>query len=142
MIKMNLKYIFFAFCIMILLINFLSCNTCKSFGETTLGNKFVMVEADEENKSILYCTSPQCCYVGITVVPANVISYKRNNKWIIAKSEDKAGVKYWIIDKAFSIQIKKDSGMEKEIMSHVIGPLNISVFKKELERQQIKLSFE
>jgi hypothetical protein len=142
MIKINLKYVLLVFCTTMLMISFLSCNTCKSFGETTLGNKFALVEADEKNKSILYCTSPQCCYVGITVVPANVVSYKRNSKWIIAKSEDKAGVKYWIIDKAFSIEFKKDSGMEKEIMSHVIGPLDITVFKKELESQQIRLSFE
>ncbi len=125
-----------------LMIIFLSCNTCKSFGETTLGNKFALVEADEKNKTILYCTSPQCCYVGITVVPANVVSYKRNSKWIIAKSEDKAGVKYWIIDKAFTIEFKKDNGMEKEIKSHVIGPLDFVAFKKEIESQQIKLSFE
>lgn len=142
MIKINLKYVLLAFCTTMLMISFLSCNTCKSFGETTLGNKFALVEADEKNKSILYCTSPQCCYVGITVVPANVVSYKWNSKWIIAKSEDKAGVKYWIIDKGFSIEFKKDSGMEKEIMSHVIGPLDFAVFKKELESQQIRLSFE
>ena len=142
MIKINIKYILFAFCSTMLMIIFLSCNTCKSFGETTLGNKFALVEADEKNKTILYCTSPQCCYVGITVVPANVVSYKRNSKWIIAKSEDKAGVKYWIIDKAFTIEFKKDNGMEKEIKSHVIGPLDFVAFKKEIESQQIKLSFE
>jgi hypothetical protein len=142
MIKTNIKYVLFTFFITMLVINILSCNTCKFFGETTLGNRFALVEADEKNKSILYCTSPECCYVGITVVPANVVSFKRNSKWIIAKSEDKAGVKYWIIDKAFTVEFKKDSGMEKEVMSHVIGPLDVVSFKKELETQRIKLNFE
>jgi hypothetical protein len=119
-----------------------SCNTCKSFGETALGNKFALVEADEYNKSIIYCTSPKCCYVGHTVVPTNVVSYKRNNKWIIAKSKDKGRVSYWIIDKEFTIEFKYDSGMEKEIMSHVTGPLDSIAFKKELEVRQIRLNFD
>jgi hypothetical protein len=119
-----------------------SCNTCKSFGETPLGNKFALVEADEKNKSILYCTSPKCCYAGITIVPANVVSYKLNSKWVIAKSEDKGGIKYWIIDKGFAIEFKYDGGMREEIMSHVIGPLDSTAFKKELEDRQMKLYFE
>ena len=140
MVKVYIKYFLCAFCTVIV-ISFLSCNTCKSFGETALGNKFALVEADEKSKSILYCTSPECCYVGITVVPANVVSYKRNSKWIIAKSEDKGGVKYWIIDKGFILEFKKDSGMEKRIMSYVIGPLDSTAFNKELENRQIRLSF-
>lgn len=142
MIKMNINYVLFAFCFAMIIISFLSCNTCKSFGETALGNKFALVEADENNKSILYCTSPKCCYVGHTVVPTNVVSYKRNSKWIIAKSEDKGGVSYWIIDKGFTIEFKYDSGMEKEIMSHVIGPLDSAAFNKELENRQIRLNFD
>lgn len=140
--NMNIKYCFYAFCILIVANSLSSCNTCKSFGETTLGNKFALVEADEKNRSILYCTSPKCCYVGITIVPTNVVSYKRNSKWIIAKSEDKGGVSFWIIDKEFAIEFKKDSGMEKEIKSHVIGPLDSAAFSKELESRQIRLSFD
>jgi hypothetical protein len=140
--KMNIKYVLFAFCIAMTMINILSCSTCKSFGETALGNKFSLVEADEINKSILYCTSPKCCYVGITVVPTNVFSYTHNSAWIVAKSKDKEGVKYWIIDKGFTLEFKKDSGMEKEIMSHVTGPLDSTAFKKELESRAIKLSLD
>ena len=142
MIKMNIKHILFTFCVAMIMISFLSCNTCKSFGETALGNKFALVEADEKNKSILYCTSAKCCYVGHTVVPTNVVSYKRNSKWIIAKSEDKGEFKYWIIDKGFKIEFKYDSGMEKEIMSHVIGPLDSTAFNRELENRQIRLSLD
>lgn len=131
----------YTLCILCLISNLLSCNTCKSFGETALGNKFALVEADENNKSILYCTSPKCCYAGITIVPTNIISYKRNSKWIIAKSEDKkGGVNYWIIDKAFTIELKYDSGMREEIKSHVIGPLDFAAFNKELENRKIRLS--
>ncbi len=137
---MNIKYILFPFCLAMIMISFLSCKTCKSFGETALGNKFALVEADEKNKSILYCTSPKCCYAGITVVPANVVSFKQNRNWIIAKSEDIEGVKFWIIDKRFTIEFRYDSGMEKEIMSHVIGPLTSAVFNKELESREIELS--
>ncbi|MDX2046937.1 MAG: hypothetical protein SFU87_09125 [Chitinophagaceae bacterium] len=142
MIKMNIKYVLLALFTAMVMVAFLSCNTCKSFGETALGNKFALVEADEKNKSILYCTSPKCCYVGHIVIPTNVVSYKRNSKWIIAKSEDKGEFKYWIIDKGFTIEFKKDSGMEKEIMSHVIGPLDSTTFNKELESRQIRLSLE
>lgn len=138
----NIKIGFIAFCILIIMGALSSCNTCKSFGETTLGNNFSLVEADAKNKSILYCTSPKCCYAGITVVPTNVTSYKRNSKWIIAKSEYKGEVNYWIIDKGFTVEFRYDSGMREEIMSHVIGPLALTAFDKELKSRQIKLSFE
>ena len=139
---MNITHCLYAFCVLIVMSGLSSCSTCKSFGETALGNKFALVEADEKNKSILYCTSPKCCYVGHTVVPTNVVSYKRNSKWIIAKSEDKEGAKYWIIDKGFTIEFKYDSGMEKEIMSHVIGPLDSTAFNQELENRQIRLGLD
>lgn len=142
MVKMDIKYTLFVFCIVVLMISSFSCSTCKSFGETALGNKFSLVEADESNKSILYCTSPECCYVGITVVPVNVVSYKKNSKWIIAKSEDKGRINYWIIDKEFTIEFRHDSGMEKEIMSHVIGPLDNTAFHKESEKLQVRLSLD
>jgi hypothetical protein len=140
--NINIKYCLYAFCILIVMSSLSSCNTCKSFGETALGNKFALVEADENNKSILYCTSPKCCYAGITIVPTNVVSYKRNSKWVIAKAEDKDRVSYWIIDKGFTIEFKYESGMREEIMSHVIGPLDSTAFKKELEDRQIKLSLD
>ncbi len=140
--NINIKYCLYAFCILIVMSSLSSCNTCKSFGETALGNKFALVEADENNKSILYCTSPKCCYAGITIVPTNVVSYKRNSKWVIAKAEDKDRVSYWIIDKGFTIEFKYDSGMREEIMSHVIGPLDSTAFNKELENRQIRLSLD
>ncbi len=140
--NINIKYCLYAFCILIVMSSLSSCNTCKSFGETALGNKFALVEADENNKSILYCTSPKCCYAGITIVPTNVVSYKRNSKWVIAKAEDKDRVSYWIIDKGFTIEFKYDSGMREEIMSHVIGPLDSAAFNKELENRQIRLSLD
>ena len=140
--NINIKYCLYTFCILIVMSSLLSCNTCKSFGETALGNKFALAEADENNKSILYCTSPKCCYVGHTVIPTNVVSYKRNSKWIIAKSEDKGGVSYWIIDKGFTIEFKYDSGMEKDIMSHVMGPLDSTAFNSELESRQIRLKLD
>ena len=132
----------YALCILILTSILPSCTTCKSFGETVLGNKFALVEADEKNKSILYCTSPKCCYAGITIVPTNVVAYVRNSKWIIAKSENKGGVNYWIIDKDFTVEFQYDSDMREKIMSHVIGPLDFTTFKKEVENRQIKLSLD
>jgi predicted small secreted protein len=140
--NINIKNSFYALCILIVMSSLSSCNTCKSFGESALGNKFALVEADKNNKSILYCTSPKCCYAGITIVPTNVVSYNRNSKWIVAKSENKLGFNYWIIDKGFTIEFKYDSGMREEIMSHVIGPLDSTAFKKELENRQIKLSLD
>ncbi len=137
-----MKYCLYVFCILIVMNSLSSCLTCKSFGETALGNKFALVEADEKNKYILYCTSPKCCYAGIAVVATNVVSYKRNSKWIIAKSEDKGVLRYWIIDKGFSIEFRIDSGMEEEIMSYVSGPLDSTAFKKEVENRQIKLSLD
>lgn len=136
----NRKCNLFAICLLVATSSYLSCRTtCESFGETALGNKFALVEADEYHKSILYCTSPKCCYAGITVVPSNVISYKRNSEWVIAKSEDKKVLRYWIIDKRFSVE--RDSSMRKEIMSHVTGPLDSATFCKEIESRKIKLSF-
>jgi hypothetical protein len=138
----NMTFSLYAFCMLIVTSSLLSCNTtCKSFGEVALGNKFALVESDENNKSILYCTSPKCCYVGITVVTPNVVSYKRNSNWVIAKSEEKGVFKYWIIDKRFSAEFKLDSGMEKEIISHVIGPLDLTTFNKELDSRKVRLSF-
>lgn len=137
----NIKHCMYLFCILIVMNSSPSCNTCKSFGETALGNKFALVEADEYNKSILYCTSPKCCYAGITIVPANVVSFKRNYKWIIAKSEDKEEFNYWIIDKEFTVEFRYDSKMREEILSHVIGPLDSIAFNKELKNRRIGLSF-
>ena len=137
----NIKHCMYVFCMLIFLNSLPSCNTCKSFGETALGNKFALLEADEKNKSILYCTSPKCCYAGITIVPANVVSYKRNNKWIIAMSADKGEFNYWIIDKEFTVEFKYDNGMREEIMSHVMGPLDSTSFLKEIENKEVGLRF-
>ena len=139
---MSFKYCFYTLSIFIVLNCISSCNSCGSFGETALGNKFALVETNEHDKSILYCTSSECCYAGITIVPKNVVSYKWDSKWIVAKSQDSGRVSYWIIDKEFAIEFRYDSGMREEIMSHVTGGLDAKTFNRELISRQIKLKLE
>lgn len=133
------KYIFYF--IFFFVFSFSSCNDCAFLGEKALGNRFSLVEADKDDISIIYCTSKKCCDVGIPIVPSKVEDYNYNSKWIIAKSRSVNKTTYWVIDKDFIVEFKYDSGMRKEILSHVLGPLDSIMFKQELINKNIDLKF-
>lgn len=99
------------------------------------------MEADKDDISIIYCTSEKCCYAGISIVPSKVEDYNYNSKWIIAKSRGVNKTTYWMIDKDFIAEFKYDSGMRKEILSHVFGPLDSLTFEQELINRNIDLKF-
>lgn len=118
-----------------------SCDNCESWGETSLGNNFALVEADRDDVSIIYCTSKKCCTVGIPVVPSKVVNYKTDGRWIIAKSEAKDESLYWIIDKDFKMKFEYDKGMQNEVLSHVTGSLDSAKFYQAVRQKNISLKF-
>lgn len=133
------KILLFIFIVFI----YVSCSSL--WGETDLGNNFTLIEADQDDISIIYCTTKNCTS-GITIVPSKVIDYNFNSKWIIAKSQSDGGdEQYWIIDK--DVMMSKDSDIssklifEKQIEACTIGPVDLIEFKKELKDRQIDLDF-
>ena len=122
----------------LLLIPFLltSCNYCKLWGVTSMGNNFSIVESDKDHVAINYCTS-QCCDSGIPIVPSNITEYNFNSKWIIAKSINSSTNSYWIIEKEFKIE--SDSHLREKIFNHVLGPLDSIDFRKKIDENKIEL---
>ncbi|NJL74886.1 MAG: hypothetical protein HC892_07510 [Saprospiraceae bacterium] len=83
-----------------------SCHYTRIDDSINLGNKYRYIQ-DAPN-TIIYHKSKEYQGVGIEIVPPIVLSYKFNNRYIIAKSlnvDEKTGnndgksIFYWIIDK-------------------------------------------
>lgn len=135
-----MKYLFYYIILPVFFLLF-GCNPCESFGVTSLGNKFKLVEADKDDIAIIYCTSQTCCSSGIPIVPSKIIKYKYDSRWIIAKSANKQQSTYWLIDKDFKVEFKYDSDMDKKILSYVTGPLDSVSFTQKLANLEIDLKF-
>lgn len=121
-----------------------SCSNLKFWGEEPLGKHFFVVNAGGIDATLIYCTSSQSpedeCDAGITVVPARVVEYKFDNKWIIAKSRSDSATTYWIIDKDFKDKLEFDNGFrEKVLFPHVAGPLDSTNFYSQLELKKVNL---
>ena len=131
----------FHFLLLALFVILQSCNHCKLWGVTELGNNFSLVESDEDHVALNYCIS-SCCDSGIPIVPSNIVEYNSSSKWIIAKSKTYAVTNYWLIDKDFKVKLEYDNGMKEKIMSHVYGPVDSLIFYKKLEELRIQLNFK
>ena len=118
-----------------------SCDYCKLWGVTTMGNGFSIVESDKDHVAIDYCTS-KCCDSGIPIVPSNITEYNYDSKWIIAKSVNVTSNTYWIVDKNFDIKLEYDNNMEKQILKHVLGPLDSADFYKKVNYNKIDLTLK
>ena len=134
-----------------------SCNAIS--GEYSLGNHLSLWDNDKnEERIIVYCEGD--CNGGIYVVPTyerhydsdkqHVAEYVEkatsNKKWVIAKTirvKEKMEA-YYIINKDFDITGVDcaKANCDSILQSHVIGPMNIIVFKKEKNRLNITLDFK
>ena len=133
----------------VILIAFLildSCDYCKAvYGEESLGSRFMLVNENDDQVYILYCTSQHCCTSGVNIVPSKVEQVKFDDTWIIAESKPQDGeATYWIINKDFEVDLTKydDESSHDVIMSNVAGPLDQSQFLERRDSLNIELSFE
>lgn len=118
---------------------------CGSWTRTVeLGNNFGLVEND--NTQIQYDRrgDKECFYSieSAVVVPAEVVAYNYDERWIIAKSRHrnfKKNYSFWIIDKEYSFS---RLGYHDELKRQTLGPLDSIQFQKELLRYGIKLKLK
>ena len=123
-----------------------SCNGgCWLARVVELGDDFALVESDERWIEIFYSYGQnERCFDGrnsVCVVPAKVIAYNSDDRWIIAKSHS-ASTKtdsYYIIDKEYDFT---RLGYEEELKRLTIGPLDSIQFQKEKLRYGIKLELK
>lgn len=118
---------------------------CGSWTRTVeLGNNFGLVEND--NTQIQYDRrgDKECFYSieSAVVVPAEVVAYNYDKRWIIAKSRHrnfKKNYSFWIIDKECDFS---RLGYHDELKRQTFGPLDSIQFQKELLRYGINLKLK
>lgn len=103
-----------------------------------LGNNFALLQQDDTDIEYSPNGSENCYQGGVQVVPWEVVAYNFNDRWIIAKSDSKAGnnPQYWIIDKLYDFS----PDYRKELEKQTIGPLDSIGFYKTLKEHNIALS--
>lgn len=103
-----------------------------------LGNNFALLQQDDTDIEYSPNGSANCYEGGVQVVPWEVVAYNFNDRWIIAKSNSKAGdnPQYWIIDKLYDFS----PDYRKELEKQTIGPLDSIGFCKALKEHNIALS--
>lgn len=132
----------FYFWVMFILIIQPSCENCKKWGIIDLGSNYMLINADESDVFIIYCTTKKpCCNVGITLVPKLIDSIGYNSNYIIARSLGKDSTYYWIIKKSKFLEMEYDSGFSKKVKQDVFGPLNYYTFDSILKRYEIMIEF-
>lgn len=102
-----------------------------------LGNNFAFVQADDAD--IVYDrngTAEHYVTGSTLVIPAQVVAYGYDKRWIIAKTTNHLTVSYWIIDKQYNFS---RLGYEEEIKAHTIGPMDSIQFVNTLKKYGIKL---
>lgn len=83
-----------------------SCVLIRMDDSIDLGNKYRYIQ--DYPQTIIYHKSPEYDGIGINIVPPLVLSYKFNDRYIIAKSQEidemtgskeSKPIHYWIVDK-------------------------------------------
>ncbi|HRP56702.1 hypothetical protein [Agriterribacter sp.] len=112
-----------------------SCAFIRMDDSIDLGNKYRYVQ--DYPQAILYHKSPEYKGGGINIVPPVVLSYKFNDRYIIAKSQevDKMTgngeglpIHYWIVDKTTD--------------GTPVEPMDSSSFYQQLKELEISLSLK
>jgi hypothetical protein len=108
---------------------------------------------------IVYCLgqSGGVCMAGVPIVPRYSQQFDKNGHYIeyveIARANKKFIVvrtlelksknkNYWIISKDFKLENCTSNNCDSIITSHLIGPLEYSVFQKKLSQLKINLSLD
>lgn len=122
----------------------ISCG-CSSWTRTVeLGNNFGLVEGDDTQIHYDRKGGEECFYSSesAVVVPAEVVAYNYNDRWIIAKSQyhnPNKEYSFWIIDKDYNFS---RLGYPDELKKQTIGPLDSIQFQKEILKHNIKLKLK
>lgn len=155
--------------ISVLLFLALILESCCNFqGSHDLGNNFALLEGDtKEDRIIIFCSpreNDSCCRSGLYVLPTyenhydekgNYLEYvvkaESDNNWIIIKTNKKASIRYWFLNKNFELDQKfNQSPLPRELAdelkeilnSQIIGPLDLKDFKIKKQEIGIDLKFE
>lgn len=145
-----IRKLFNFICIIFLFI--CSCDSLK--GEYSLGNHLSLWDNDEEKSAIIvYCTGN--CHGGMLILPSLERQHKKgeyveeatyNKKWVIAKTiQKKDKIKnYYIISKDFDIMGLDcaKASCDSILLSHVIGPMNLTEFENKKKVLDIPLNFK
>ncbi len=104
-----------------------SCVFIRTDDSIDLGSKFRYIQ--DYPQAIIFHRAPEYKGSGVNIVPPNVIDYKFDNIYIIAKSKDLEDkkMKYWIIDKRM---------LDKKGIA-----LDSLTFFSQLEEKKINLKF-
>jgi len=120
-----------------------SCENCEKLGVIDLGSNYMLINADESDVFLIYCTTKRhCCNVGITLVPKLIDSIGYNSNYIIARSLSKEGSYYWIIKKGEFDEIEYDLGFSEKVKQGVWGPLNYYSFDSIIKKKEISIKFK
>ena len=119
-----------------------SCK-CPFLWIVNLGNNFALLQWDDTD--IVYDRNgDKECFSSsesVQVVPFEVVAYNFNDRWIIAKSDLKAGdnPQYWIIDKQYNFS---RLGYREELQRQTTGPLDSISFYKTIKTYGIDLQLK
>ena len=108
-----------------------------------LGDNFALLQQDDTD--IVYDRNgDKECFSSsesVQVVPFEVVAYNFNDRWIIAKSDSKAGdnPQYWIIDKKYNFS---RLGYREELQRQTTGPLDSISFYKTIKTYGIDLQLK
>lgn len=121
---------------------FVGCK-CPFVRVIELGHNFALTQVDDTH--ILYDRNgnKECFFSSESaiVVPAEVVAYNSDDRWIIAKSHSTSTHtdSYYIVDKEYDFT---RLGYEEELKRQTIGPLDSIQFQKEKLRCGIKLKLK
>ena len=124
------------------LFSFVECK-CPFVRVIELGDNFALVQVDDTN--ILYDRNgnKECFFSSEStiVVPAEVVAYNSDERWIITKSHSTLPNTdfYYIIDKEYDFT---RLGYVEELKRQSIGPLDSIQFQKEKFKYGIKLELK
>ena len=131
---------------LLIMVFFISCS--NFYGDEDLGNGYFLWK-EGRYKKIVYNEDGTSGDGGYSVIKNNVINVKSNEHHIIVQTLDfedsgQEVRKYWIIDKAVSINMDDCNNQEscdKTLKSNVTGPLDSLNFSKFIKKENIKLPF-
>lgn len=94
--------------ILLLLVVALSCDDSRH-----LRDNYYYINYSDNDNLVWYCFRKKRCHdSGFPVIPSNIISFKHNENWIVAKTRDREGTEeFGLPGKWTRLKTVKDSGI-------------------------------
>lgn len=128
--------------ILVVLFMFTGCK-CPLVRVVELGHNFALTQVDDTYILYDYNGNKECYYSSenAIVVPAEIVAYNSDNRWIIAKAHSTSlGTdSYYIVDKKYDFT---KSGYAEELKRQTTGPLDSIQFYQHLIKHNIKLELK